>query len=67
MLAVGMMTRAYQVGETSHIAVFEYSFLIFASFWAWVLFGNALDLAGMVGIAMIIVSGAVIALRSSQA
>jgi drug/metabolite transporter (DMT)-like permease len=67
MIAVGMLTRAYQVGETSYIAVFEYSFLIFASFWAWVLFGDTVDLFGMLGIAMIIVSGAVIALRSSDA
>lgn len=67
MIAVGMLTRAYQVGETSYIAVFEYSFLIFASFWAWVLFGNLVDFWGMMGIVMIIVSGAVIALRSSDA
>ncbi len=67
MIAVGMLTRAYQVGETSYIAVFEYSFLIFASFWAWVLFGDRVDLWGMLGIGMIIVSGAVIALRSADA
>ena len=67
MVAVGMLTRAYQVGETSYIAVFEYSFLIFASFWAWVLFGDGVDFWGMVGIAMIIASGAVIALRSAEA
>lgn len=64
MIAVGMLTRAYQVGQTSYIAVFEYSFLIFASFWAWVLFGQGLDVWGMMGIVLIIASGAVIALRS---
>jgi drug/metabolite transporter (DMT)-like permease len=67
MIGVGMLTRAYQVGETSYIAVFEYSFLIFASFWGWMLFGDSLDVWGMIGIAMIIASGAVIALRSSDA
>ena len=64
-IAVSMLTRAYQVGDASYIAVFEYSFLIFASLWAWVLFGDDVDFWGMVGIAMIILSGAVIALRRS--
>ena len=67
MLAVGMLTRAYQIGETSYIAVFEYSFLIFASFWGWVLWGDQLDLIGGLGMAMIILSGVVIALRSADA
>ena len=66
MVAVGMLTRAYQLGDASYIAMFEYSFLIFASFWAWVLFGNGVDFWGMVGITMIIFSGAIIALRSSE-
>ncbi len=67
MVAVAMLTRAYQVGDTSYIAVFEYSFLIFASFWAWILFAQTVDVWGMVGIALIIASGAVIALRSADA
>ncbi|MDR6266407.1 DMT family transporter [Roseobacter sp. N2S] len=66
-LAVGMLTRAYQIGETSYIAVFEYAFLIFASFWGWVLWGDQLDLLGGVGMAMIILSGGVIALRTADA
>ena len=66
MIAVSMLTRAYQVGNASYIAVFEYSFLISASLWAWVLFGDGVDFWGMVGIAMIILSGAVIALRRSE-
>jgi drug/metabolite transporter (DMT)-like permease len=67
MIAVSMLTRAYQVGDTSYISIFEYSFLIFASFWAFVLFGDSLGVLSMIGIAMIIVSGAVIALRSAEA
>jgi drug/metabolite transporter (DMT)-like permease len=67
LIGVGMLTRAYQVGETSYIAVFEYSFLIFASLWAWYLFGDQVDFWAAIGIAMIILSGVVIALRSSDA
>ena len=66
MIAVSMLTRAYQVGNASYIAVFEYSFLISASLWAWVLFWDGVDFWGIVGIAMIILSGAVIALRRSE-
>jgi drug/metabolite transporter (DMT)-like permease len=59
--AVGSITRGYQGAETSYLAVFEYSFLITASFWAWVLWGDRLDALGFAGIAMIIVSGAIVA------
>ena len=62
-VAVGMLTRAYQVGETSYVAPFEYSFLIFAGIWGYVLFGETIGFWGMIGVAMIIASGAVIALR----
>lgn len=66
LIAVGMLTRAYQIGDTSYIAVFEYAFLIFASFWGWVLWGDPLDFWGFVGMAAIIGSGVVIALRSAE-
>ena len=39
----GSSARGYQTGETSLLAVFEYSFLVTASFWAWVLWGERLD------------------------
>lgn len=67
MIAVGMLTRAYQIGEASYIAVFEYSFLIFASFWGWILWGDQLNALGYLGIAIIIASGAVLALRAADA
>ena len=67
MIAVSMLTRAYQIGETSYIAVFEYSFLIFASFWGWVLWGDQLGFWGFVGMPAIIGSGVVIAVRSGAA
>lgn len=65
--AVILISRAYQLGEASFIAVFEYSFLIFAAFWAWVLWGQGVDLLGALGIAAIIFSGGVIALRGRDA
>jgi drug/metabolite transporter (DMT)-like permease len=61
LLAVGIVARGYQSGETSLLTVFEYAFLASASFWAWVLWGERLDAASGAGIALIIASGAVIA------
>lgn len=66
-VAVGCVTRGYQSGETSYLTVFEYSFLISASFWAWVIWGEALDAASGLGIAMIVASGVIIAWRGAAA
>lgn len=55
--------RGYQIGEASSVAVFEFSLLIFASAWAWYLWGQAVTPLDLFGMALIIVSGAVIALR----
>ena len=61
LVAVGMITRGYQSAETSYVTVFEYSFLITASFWAWVIWGEVLDAASLIGVAMIIASGVLVA------
>ena len=62
---IGIMCifRGYQIGEASHVAVYEYSLLIFASGWAWYLWGQSVPPLGMFGMALIVLSGAVIALR----
>ena len=59
--AVGLVTRGYQQGATTTLAVFEYAFLISASLWAWLLWGERLDLAGAAGIALIVASGFIVA------
>ncbi len=61
LVAVGMLVRGYQSGETSYLAIFEYSFLITASFWAWMIWGETLDALAFVGMALIVASGVVIA------
>lgn len=64
LVAVGLIIRAYQLGEASRNAVFEYALLVFAVIWGWLLLGNGIDGLAAVGIALILGSGAVIALRS---
>ncbi len=61
---VACLIKAYQVWLASYVAVFEYSMLIFASAFAWLAFGEALSRPGIAGIALIILAGAVIALRT---
>jgi len=56
--------RGYLLGEASRVAVFEYSLLVFASFWAWVMWGQTVPALALVGMAMIVVAGIIIAVRS---
>lgn len=63
LIAVGLITRAYQLGEASFVAGFEYALLIFAVFWGFVLLGITVDFWALAGIALIILSGVVLAIR----
>ena len=63
-IAVVCLTRGYQLGEASFVAVNEYALLIFASFFAWLIWDEVLGITAMIGMALIVGSGALIALRS---
>lgn len=63
LVGIGFLFRGYQIGEASQVAVFEYSLLIFASGWAWYLWGQGVPPLGLLGMGMIIMSGALIASR----
>jgi drug/metabolite transporter (DMT)-like permease len=66
LIGIALIFRGYLMGEASHVAVFEYSLLVFASFWAWVMWGQAVTPLGLAGMALIAVAGSIIALRSSE-
>lgn len=63
-IGVFLIIRAYQMDEPTNVAVFEYSIMVFAPFFAWILFGQNLGLLEGAGIAMIVSAGLIIALRS---
>jgi len=65
-LAVWMLTKAYQIGEASQVAVFEYSVMIFGPLFAWLLFAEAISLQQALGIVLIAAAGIVIAFKSGQ-
>ncbi len=66
-VAVDMVARGYQCGETASLAVFEYVHRLSAGFWTWGLRGEALGPWDVLGIAMIVASGAIVALAPRRA
>lgn len=64
LIGVGFLIRAYQSGEPSFVAVFEYSVFIFGPLFAYLLFSQGVGVNQMIGIAMIAGAGSLIALRS---
>ncbi|NCW61625.1 MAG: DMT family transporter [Rhodobacteraceae bacterium] len=66
LVGVGLMTRAYQVGEASIVAIFEYSVFLFGSVFALMLFGQTVDFWQGAGFALIILGGVIIVLRSGR-
>lgn len=66
-LGVFALTKAYQLGEASYVAIFEYSIMIFGPLFAFYWFGQGLAPLQMLGIFIIMASGALIALRSKAA
>ena len=64
LVAVSGLIRGYQIGEPTYVAVFEYSFLAFAGFWAWVFWSEIPDAISSIGIFIIVCAGVVITLRS---
>ena len=65
-VALAFMTKAYQMTDTSILAVYEYGFLVFAALWGWVLWSTVLGLSEVIGITFIIVAGIIIITRSAR-
>ena len=66
MVAIGLLIRGYQLAEASRITVFEYAFLPFAAFWAWLLFAELPDLATVLGTVLIVAGGLLIVIRGGD-
>ncbi|MGB0506658.1 MAG: DMT family transporter [Pikeienuella sp.] len=61
-VAVSLIAQAYRTGAPPVVAVFEYSFLIFASLWAFLLWGSTNNLLAWVGIFVIVAAGIIMAM-----
>lgn len=60
------LTRAYQTAEASWLAPFDYSYLIFATFWGYVVWNHVPDALSLVGMVLIAASGTYVAWREAQ-
>lgn len=63
-LGVGLLTRGYQLGEATFVAINEYSLIVFAALFGWIIWGQTLGPVALLGIVCIIASGAIISVRS---
>ena len=63
-LGIGLIFKAYQIGQASYVAVFEYSAFIFGPFFAWLFIGQQIQLLQVAGIACIAAAGVLIARRT---
>ncbi|MEP1330480.1 DMT family transporter [Pseudophaeobacter sp.] len=65
-IAVSLIAQAYRIGPSAFISVFEYSFLIFACLWAYLLWGTATNTLAWTGIAVILISGILMAMTQKR-
>jgi drug/metabolite transporter (DMT)-like permease len=57
------LAKAYQSAESSWLAPFDYSYLIFATFWGVVMWADVPDAASFIGMSMIALAGCYVAWR----
>ena len=60
-----LLTSAYRLGSPPVIAPFEYSLLILAVSWGYLIFGEVPDLLSIMGMALIVGSSLFIFIRES--
>jgi drug/metabolite transporter (DMT)-like permease len=63
-VAVGLMVRGYQLAEASRVAVLEYVILPVSAAWGWIIWSETLSWGAILGMALIALAGALIALRN---
>ena len=65
-LGIFMITKAYQMAETSYMSIFEYSYLISAGLFGWLLWGSVFGASEFTGMGLIVVAGVVAAISAGR-
>ena len=65
-IALSLMTRAYQLTQTSYAAIYEYAYVISAGFFGWAFWGITPGLISILGIALIITAGVIIVIAQQN-
>ncbi|WP_112311075.1 DMT family transporter [Pseudogemmobacter bohemicus] len=65
-VGVGLCTRAYLMANAGRVSVLEYMVLPSSAFWGQVIWGDSLGALAWYGIALIVLAGAIIALRAQE-
>lgn len=66
LFGVGMAIRAYQLTQVGRAAVLEYLILPASALWAYVIWGDSLSLLALLGMGLIALAGALIALSAQR-
>ena len=64
LIGVGFMIRAYQITDAGRASVLEYLILPASAVWSYVIWGEVLTAQAMLGMALIVAAGSIIALRA---
>ena len=65
-MALSMMTRAYQIAQTSYAAIYEYAYLISLGCFSWAFWGVVPGIFSIAGIVLIIFAGILIVLAQHR-
>ena len=66
MIGIWLLTKAYQMADTSYLNVFEYSFFIFAGLAGWFMLGQSIANFELLGIVFIIIAGIIVSLAGKK-
>lgn len=58
-IGAGLLMRGYQIGKNASVALFDYSYLIWAAVVSTILWGQAPTMTGLAGLALILLAGVV--------
>lgn len=66
LVGVGVMVRSYQIADATRVAVMEYVILPASALWSWAIWGEVLTPLAILGMAMIVAAGLLIAWRGRR-